>query len=94
MAPRSLVVGPVGGTGVTWFVDSCFLARMVVRTRRMPHGGGLTTSRWGARRRRQSDSAMVTVSMTTFSLGLPDDVPTASMAWTTSPPETTAPKRE
>ena len=39
-------------------------------------------------------SSMVTDSMTTFSFGVPDRVPMASMDWTTSPPETTAPNSE
>src|SRR6185437_7713571 len=44
--------------------------------------------------RRGYFSSMVTDSMVTFSVGLPERVPTASMAATTSPPDTTEPNSE
>ena len=42
----------------------------------------------------QSISSMVTDSMVTLSVGLPEAVPTASIAATTSSPATTLPNRE
>lgn len=59
------------------------------QTRGHPAAAAPLSVRWG-----QSASLTTTDSITTFSLGLPELVPTASTAATTSKPATTLPNRE